>query len=157
MDSNYDRAMKSDKIYEGENLGVYLTFEERKEKNREYMRNRSKLVKEGKWFPKVRIRLTDEERKERVRQNSRRKRAAVFNHYSNGKVECVCCGEKMFEFLSIDHINNDGAKHRREIHTENLAGWLIKNNFPQGFQVMCMNCNCGKFRNKGVCPHNGKM
>ena len=34
--------------------------------------------------------------------------------------------------------------------------WLKNNNFPEGFQVLCFNCNCGKARNKGICPHSGK-
>ena len=34
--------------------------------------------------------------------------------------------------------------------------WLKRNNFPEGFQVLCFNCNCGKEINKGVCPHKSK-
>jgi len=63
-------------------------------------------------------------------------------------------------FLSIDHINNDGHKHRREnnIRTgEQMYRWLAKNNFPPGFQVLCMNCQWGKRNNNGVCPHTDKV
>src|SRR5690349_6288281 len=28
---------------------------------------------------------------------------------------CVCCGESTPEFLHFDHVNNDGAEHRREL------------------------------------------
>lgn len=28
---------------------------------------------------------------------------------------CVCCGEVVPEFLTVDHINGGGAAHRREI------------------------------------------
>ena len=79
------------------------------------------------------------------------KRYKIIEHYSKGKFECACCGETMYEFLSIDHINNDGAEHRKKIGT-NIMGWLIKNNFPEGFQILCMNCNYGK-RFTGICPH----
>jgi len=32
--------------------------------------------------------------------------------------------------------------------------WIRKNNFPKGFQVLCMNCNWGKGHSKdNKCPH----
>jgi len=67
---------------------------------------------------------------------------------------CACCGETTYEFLSIDHTNGDGAKHRKEIGTYSSAiyKWLKKNNYPPGFRTLCMNCNyaLGLF---GYCPH----
>jgi hypothetical protein len=76
---------------------------------------------------------------------------------------CACCGETELVFLTIDHVNDDGAEHRREMAAESgfeysQAGartyrWLRKNNYPDGFQVLCANCNCGKQWNRGVCPH----
>ena len=80
----------------------------------------------------------------------------VLNYYSNGSMSCNCCGERELEFLSIDHIDNDGYKHRK---TQGLGTglykWLRRNEFPKGFQVLCMNCNFGKWK-KGVCPHQIK-
>jgi hypothetical protein len=79
---------------------------------------------------------------------------AAFNAY--GGYVCKCCNEKEKMFLDIDHINNDGAKHRRENNLTSgnqLYIWLRTNNYPPGFQVLCSNCNRGKFRNGGVCPH----
>lgn len=80
-----------------------------------------------------------------------------------GGYRCACCGETEPMFLSIDHVFNDGASHRRAIagHTENngkgASGhtmvWLKRHNYPAGFQVLCMNCNFGKAINGGVCPH----
>jgi hypothetical protein len=69
---------------------------------------------------------------------------------------CACCEEKEPIFLTIDHINNDGAEHRREIGSvggRSFYSWLRKNNYPEGFQVLCWNCNSGKHLNGGVCPH----
>ncbi len=37
-------------------------------------------------------------------------RTQVINSYGGS---CVCCGETELVFLSIDHINNDGDKHRK--------------------------------------------
>jgi len=78
-------------------------------------------------------------------------RLKVLNHY--GKV-CQCCGESIYEFLCIDHINNDGNKHRKIIGTSGAAiyRWLEKNDYPEGFQVLCYNCNMAK-SHYGRCPH----
>lgn len=74
---------------------------------------------------------------------------------------CVCCGEKEPTFLTLDHKNNDGAEHRRELgaqhgasSTDKVWRWLTLN--PEEayrFQILCYNCNCGKRDNGGVCPH----
>lgn len=74
-----------------------------------------------------------------------------------GGAYCACCGEDHFEFLSIDHINGGGSKHRRELKSSgksyNMYQWLRANNYPEGFRVLCMNCNCamGLY---GYCPHS---
>ena len=92
----------------------------------------------------------------------KRIRSATFAAYG-GEI-CACCGEKESKFLTIDHINNDGAAKRKQIYPQgkgNTAGyhtyqWLVKNNFPAGYQVLCMNCNYGKRMNNGVCPHKAR-
>lgn len=102
--------------------------------------------------------------KAKLRQAKRRihDKHAVFMHY--GGYVCACCGETEKLFLQLDHIENDGGHFRRNVikaKTGNGAGeetyaWIIKNNFPPGFQVLCANCNWGKRMNKGVCPHHNK-
>lgn len=79
----------------------------------------------------------------------------IINHYSKGKMCCSCCGEKILEFLTVDHLNNDGTKHRKKIGVKNGKGfydWIIKNNYPEIFQILCWNCNWAKWRYK-ICPH----
>ena len=40
--------------------------------------------------------------------------------------KCSCCGEKIFQFLTIEHKNKDGAKHRREIGGgKRLIEWIL--------------------------------
>lgn len=93
---------------------------------------------------------------ESYKRSRRKLRIQVLSHYSKGTPKCNCCGETMYEFLSIDHINNDGAKHRKEkITSKMLYQWLVKNNYPENFQVLCMNCNFAK-GHYGFCPHNKK-
>jgi hypothetical protein len=58
----------------------------------------------------------------------------------------------MLHFLCIDHINGGGSKHRREGKFPSMYQWLKTHNFPEGFQVLCHNCNMAKFI-YGVCPH----
>lgn len=63
----------------------------------------------------------------------------ILVHYSeNGYPACKMCGEQRLPCLSIDHINNTKIKgHRSGFY---LYMWLRKNGFPEGFQVLCMNC-----------------
>ena len=78
----------------------------------------------------------------------------ILSHY--GKV-CKCCGEKRNEFLSIDHVNNDGKEHRKEVGNQlNLYRWIIKNQFPDTLQILCFNCNLSKGF-YGYCPHEREV
>lgn len=63
-------------------------------------------------------------------------RNRVLTYYGNGKLACIKCSFADIRALSIDHINNDGAKHR----SVNIYRWLHKHNYPEGFQTLCMNC-----------------
>lgn len=67
---------------------------------------------------------------------------------------CICCGNITKAHLTIDHIGGGGNQHAREIgRGVALYRWLKRNKFPTGFQVLCANCNHGKYRNAGICPH----
>lgn len=67
--------------------------------------------------------------------------------------KCACCGENKIEFLTIAHLNNDGAMHRREIGGSNqLHSWIRRNGYPKDFTVLCFNCNTADFY-YGQCPH----
>lgn len=86
------------------------------------------------------------------RKRGRELKAKIIEEYGG---KCACCGEAHFAFLTIDHINNDGAEHRRQGvgHGKSFYQWLIRNDFPKdNFQLLCMNCNFAK-GHYGVCPH----
>ena len=86
-------------------------------------------------------------------QYSRKLKAETFEHYGH---ICVCCGETILMLLTIDHIENNGSTHRKELSLtggEPLYLWLRRNHWPSGFQVLCFSCNHGKYLNGGVCPH----
>ena len=96
----------------------------------------------------------------RIEESRRRSIAKLKNDVLNayGTV-CACCGEEDIRFLTVDHINNDGAAHRKSLTGTNKAAghniyrWLRQNNYPPGFQILCMNCNAGRHWNGGECPH----
>jgi len=81
-------------------------------------------------------------------------RRVVYQAY--GGAACRCCGEAHLECLTLDHVNDDGAAHRRAnpkfASTSTLYRHLVKSGFPPGFQVLCMNCNFAKGL-WGHCPH----
>jgi hypothetical protein len=84
------------------------------------------------------------------RATSRKLREQVLAHYGD---KCACCGTRTQ--LGIDHVAGNGAAHRSEILGDSNAGgaprfylWLVRNNFPTGYQVLCQPCN----RSKGTGP-----
>ncbi len=81
----------------------------------------------------------------KVREKHRLAQVTVLMHYSNptGTPICNNCGEQETEVLCIDHINGGGNKHEK-VRRSPLNRWLINNNYPDGFQVLCANCNTRK-------------
>lgn len=93
----------------------------------------------------------------------RRKTTSLYHYYAlqhdavmaYGGYRCNWCGIDEPLVLAIDHVNNDGKEHRKQLGTlggQKLYKWLKDNGYPDGFQVLCMNCNHAKYRNKGVIP-----
>jgi hypothetical protein len=74
--------------------------------------------------------------------------------YYGGK--CVCCGETELDFLALDHINNDGAEHKKKLKSEGktYTGFILAKQmgYPKTFQLLCFNCNWSK-RIHGKCIH----
>jgi len=77
----------------------------------------------------------------------------VLTHYSAGAMCCNCCGESGYEFLCIDHIDGGGHQHRKDVGNGiTFLRWLINNQYPAGFQILCHNCNMARAF-YGECPH----
>lgn len=68
-------------------------------------------------------------------------RRAVLDHFGS---RCAYCGEEREFFLTVDHVNDDGVEHRKEVGGGRLYRWLVAENFPPGFQILCYNCNGAK-------------
>jgi len=89
--------------------------------------------------------------KHKRKEDNRRIKLLVFNHYGH---KCSCCGESNELLLNIDHINNDGNRHRK-LRGSGISIYkdIINNGFPNFYQLLCWNCNMGKYLNGGICPH----
>ena len=98
-------------------------------------------------------------------------RLKILKYYSkrlsNSNIPCCnCCGENFHvDFLAIDHIRGSKQmdlepelkklKYSSKLRNQNLHRWMILNNFPDGFQILCTNCNFAKGmkKNNNKCPH----
>ena len=82
-----------------------------------------------------------------------------FSLISNGNIRCECCGIDDIDFLTLDHIQNDGAKEKKELSNGQGGEWLyakiIKNKSKvshERYRILCFNCNSARGA-MGVCPH----
>lgn len=131
-----------------------------REENREKSRFHARQWRNRKIANSTPEELAELRAKERVKtkSNQDRCRDEVFAAY--GGYICACCNENERLFLSIDHVNNDGNIERKSgAYSGGGTGfylWLRKQKFPSGYRVLCMNCQIGKHRNGGVCPHQRK-
>ena len=97
-------------------------------------------------------------RREYTRNHIRAIREQVLYHYGGPNPSCACpsgaCGETTVQFLCLDHIDGGGNHHRAQVGGgSQFYAWIVKNNFPSGFRILCHNCNfaLGAY---GVCPHS---
>ena len=132
-----------------------LKHEKHKEKMRAYQKQYLLKNKERVHAAQKRSNIKNKDKITiRAKNSYDKRRLAVLNYYSKGKLECNCCGERIYKFLAIDHIDNrygTGKEHRIRSGYA-LQDWIIRNNFPEGFQILCHNCNVAKGHD-GVCPH----
>lgn len=106
------------------------------------------------WYKTFYGKKTPEKRMEA----SRKYKAKLFNefmdHYGH---TCTCCGESDKRFLSIEHLQGGGNKHRktnkRGASVEALVKDIRDSGWPPIYTTLCFNCNFAKWRMRGVCPH----
>jgi hypothetical protein len=67
---------------------------------------------------------------------------------------CACCGESRKEFLTLDHVRDDGYLERRTLKNPySLYLKIVKRKIKSSrYQLLCANCNSAK-ASYGRCPH----
>ena len=150
-------AKYREKNREAVNARMQKWREENRDLARQHARNwRNRKIANASEDELAEIRAKESEKSKRNQDRCRQEVYAAYGGY-----KCNCCGETEKMFLSIDHVHNDGAAMKKaKLYSGNGTGfyqWLRKNKFPSGFQVLCMNCQVGKHKNGGICPHKQKV
>lgn len=78
------------------------------------------------------------------KQKNAQKKLEVLTVISGGKPSCNCCGVDVLDMLAIDHINNNGAAHRKALkkrgHSPNiylqLDRWIKEKRELVGYQIL---------------------
>ena len=133
--NNPDKVKVSQKKYYHNNV------EARKTNAKNWtVRNRERYLKRAKDYNKLHSKDKQEWHQ--------KKRLSVLTHYSkslsNSEIPvCSNCGICDIDFLHVDHI--ESAKNTKELKHiragSNLINYLVRKDFPQGFQILCGNCN----------------
>ena len=94
--------------------------------------NRAYYLKQGKEY-------NQKHTKEKQEWNYNRRLLVLRNYSKKSISECQICHENKIDFLTIDHI--DGVKRNDGRGGSRLVNYLIRNDFPDGYQILCGNCN----------------
>ena len=133
----------------GQGYMKYKTEEERKQAERErslqrYYANKEEAQRRNhKWH---------QDNKERVKKRKRlsylngaipyriKLREILLNGYGR---KCVSCGITDERVLDLDHVNGDGAAHRKRVSnsTQKIYSEVIAAGFPDNYRLLCKNCN----------------
>lgn len=83
-----------------------------------------------------------------TREQNKQRKFKVLSHYGPNRHLGCCwdgCDVVDIDMLSLDHVNNDGAEHRKLLSGQRSAAgtetyrWVERNGFPPGFQTLCFN------------------
>ena len=146
----------------------YQSSPEARAKKKEYSQRQEVKVRATK-------RSTTPEFRAKGRTLHNNERLKIFQEYSkrlsNSDIPCCnCCGiHSHVDFLALDHIFGRvemdsipelvAIGYSSKLENNKLKDWIMRNNFPDGFQILCHNCNFAKGypRNNGKCPLENKL
>ena len=156
-----------------EYMKKYVLTPEQKAKQKEYAQKPENKAKQKEYAqkPEQKAKRKTSEYKAKQKEYAQSLRREVLSTYSkrhsNSSIPCCrCCGENFdVDFLAVDHIAG-----KKEMDSETalvelgysskfvagkLFGWIKYNGFPDGFQILCTNCNFAKGikGNNNICPH----
>lgn len=126
-------------------------YQIRKSYNKEWFRNHPGYSAESK---RIAYQRDPKKLRERAVLNRMKTKLDVLCHYSGNPPSCA----NPFQIhkipftdlrcLTLDHINGNGRRHRLQmgISGGGLHRWVQSHRLPDGFQVLCMNCQIIKER-----------
>jgi hypothetical protein len=160
---------------------AYKTTEKRRESSRKYAATekgkgvaarsnlkyrRSEKGKKKRCEIACRFQKTEKGKANRIRYETR-VRLEALRAYGGESPACSCecgCRESKFVYLELDHVNNDGAAHRKLLMGKRYGGIgfltiLKRLGWPKDppIRVLCVKCNVGRQRNQGQCPELGML
>lgn len=105
-----------------------------------YIKNKSNKVAAARDYRRLN---SDNIRQKDVLRRIRRK-LKVISHYSNGANKCELCDETRIGTLTVDHLDGGGKQHVNNVG--NIYLYLLKNNYPPRYRILCSNCNIIQYR-----------
>lgn len=117
-------------------------------KRKYYLKHKDYIIKRArKWTCNNNLKCVISGRKTR-----RKQKITICTHYCDGSPKCKSCLETDIDVLTLDHINDDGAEHRRRLGINSgyhFYCWLRNEHkrlgqYPGGLQVLCFNCQLRK-------------
>ena len=148
-----------EKYYWGKRCGTCFRKRLRERKRKRYWKNpelrrkeekeyRSKNIEKWRKWDRENYQKNKEKIKNKNKKHNIKLKYGAMEHYCNGEARCmnsncaVIGGMKDIRALSIDHIGGGGYKHTKIVgRGSSFYKWLKRNNYPEGFQVLCFNCN----------------
>jgi len=85
--------------------------------------------------------------KKRIAEKYHGLKRQIFDKLGN---KCACCGFTEYSCLQIDHINDDGSRHRKYNSTMNQLKDMLEGHVK--VQLLCGNCHNSKTK-LGKCYH----
>ena len=79
-----------------------------------------------------------EQRRDYVNARYKELRDEIVEAYGS---KCIRCGFSDRRALCIDHVNGNGLKERKLKNGANFLRKIIRENFPDDYQLLCANCN----------------
>jgi hypothetical protein len=113
----------------------------KQERRKEWLKTNAGKVKA---YAKKSHQLHREERLQKSRDYKIRLKIELLSHYGlDGQAKCCWpeCGITDMDMLTLDHIHDNGAEHRKQLSSSShtMYNFIKKHNFPPDFQTLCHN------------------
>lgn len=100
-------------------------------------------------YYKVYNRARRVEANEYQKKHNRKAREKFLELYGG---QCECCNEKQYEFLALDHIQNDAKANGKRRSSTIQYKEAVRTMDKTRFRILCHNCNLARAF-YGICPH----